>query len=286
MRADRTVYLNGDFRPAEDAKVSIFDRGLLFADAVYEVAGVIDGKLLDFDSHMSRLERSLQEMRIDPPMSPDEILVVMREMVSRNAVEEGLVYLQITRGSEGDREFVPTRKTTPTVFMFTQHKSAGETAEAETGIVLHSAPDIRWARRDIKTVGLMGSVFAKWAAKEAGAGEVLMHQDGYVTECGATSFYIVKNETVITRPLSNAILPGCTRKALLTLMQEKKADLEERLFTLEEVYAADEAFISGASTYICPVTRVDGREIGNGKRGKVTKALQETYLTFARKTAK
>ncbi len=281
----RTVYLNGDFLPADEAQVSIFDRGLLFADAIYEVAGVINGKLLDFASHMARMDRSLKEMRIPAPLSHEQVLAAMREMVRRNDIEEGLVYMQITRGSEGDRDFVPSREMTPTVFMFAQAKSDATRQENVDGVTMVSAPDIRWARRDIKTVGLMGSVFAKWIAKEAGADEVLMHQDGYVTEGGATSFYIVKDGTIITRPLSDAILHGCTRKAVLALVEQNDVALEERLFTLDEVYAADEAFITGASTYVCPVIRVDDVTLGGGQAGPVTRRMQEIYLAFAKADA-
>lgn len=281
----RTVYINGRFCAPEDATVSIFDRGLLFADAIYEVAGVIDGRLLDFASHMARLERSLGEMRMARPLSDDQILEVMRELVRLNGVTEGLVYMQITRGSEGDRDFLPAGTPTPTVFMFTQTKGDGERQDYEHGIAMQSAPDIRWRRRDIKTVGLMGSVFAKWTAKEAGAAEVLLVEDGYVTEGGATSFYIVKDGTLITRPLSEDILHGCTRKALLSLVAENAVAMAERLFTLAEALSADEAFITGASTYVCPVVRIDGRTLGDGKPGPVTRRLQEIYIDHARRDA-
>ncbi len=281
----RTVFINGRFCKPEEATVSIFDRGLLFADAIYEVAGVIDGKLLSFSTHMARLERSLGEMKMKRPMSDEEILATMREMVRLNEVKEGLVYMQITRGSDGDRDFLPKGGAEPTVFMFTQEKSAAETRENDEGIAIVSGPDIRWRRRDIKTVGLMGSVFAKMDAKEAGGAEVLMHEDGFVTECGCTSFYIVKDGTLITRPLSNDILPGCTRKSLLALVAENAVALEERKFTLDEARAADEAFITGASTYICPVTSIDGITLGDGKRGPVTKRLQEIYMDYARADA-
>lgn len=281
----RIVYINGRYCAPEDAQVSIFDRGLLFADAIYEVAGVIDGKLMDFQSHMQRLDRSLAEMAMAAPMNHDQIRQMMHELVARNGVDEGLVYMQITRGSDGDREFVPPAGMTPTVFAFTQQKPEEMRREFRDGIAMASAPDIRWARRDIKTVGLMGSVFAKTQAKAAGADEVLMHQDGYVTEGGATSFYLVANGTVITRPLSNAILPGCTRKALLELIGQGDIALEERLFTLAEALHAEEAFITGASTYVTPVVKIDGKHIGNGTPGPVTRRLQEIYLEVARRDA-
>ena len=281
----RTVYINGRYCAPEDATVSIFDRGLLFADAIYEVAGVINGKLLDFASHMQRLDRSLVEMRMPAPLTHDEILAVMRELVKRDQVEEGLVYMQISRGSTGDRDFLPPEGMKPTVFMFAQHKSDVTRQEFQNGIKMISAPDIRWGRRDIKTVGLMGSVFAKWTAKEAGGAEVLMHQDGYVTEGGATSFYIIKDNTIITRPLSNDILHGCTRKALLKILEDGDIGLDERLYTLDEAHSADEAFITGASTFVCPVVQIDDAVLGTGKPGPVTRRLQDIYMDFIHKDA-
>ncbi|MBX2870065.1 MAG: D-amino-acid transaminase [Acidiferrobacterales bacterium] len=282
---ERMVYINGGYCFESEAKVSIFDRGLLFADAIYEVAGVIDGKLMDFSAHMQRLDRSLAEMHMEIPYDHDGILEIMRSLVEKNQVEEGLVYMQFTRGSDGDREFLPSAKLSPTVFGFTQHKTEQEKKANITGIPIFSSPDIRWARRDIKSVGLMGSVLAKWQSKLQGGEEVLMHQDGFVTEGGATSFYIVKNHTIITRPISNDILHGCTRKALLELVQNSHVGLEERLFTLNESMQADEAFITGASTYVCPVTAIDGVQLGDGQVGAVTKEMQHLYLEMARKEA-
>ena len=280
----RIVYCNGSFCPEEEAKVSIFDRGLLFADSVYEVVGVIGGKLLDFHRHMDRLERSLGELSMTNPLSRDEILAIVRRLASENGVVEGLVYLQITRGA-ADRDFVWGDELTPTVFLFTQHKTDAETRQARTGIALKSVEDLRWARRDIKTVGLLAQVLAKRAAKAAGAQEALMVMDGMVTEGGATSAYIVKDGTLITRPLSTDILPGVTRSSLLDLVRENGLALDERPFTLEEAYAADEAFITGASTYVCPVVEIDGRRIGGGQPGPVVRHLQEIYLAHARATA-
>lgn len=279
----RSVYVNGRFCAPEEAQVSIFDRGLLFADAVYEVAGVLDGKLIDFDGHMRRLVRSLGEMQIEPPMTRDEILALMRELVSRNALDEGLVYLQITRGTE-ERDFVPGPDLTPTVFAFTQEKPRAENQEAITGISLKTVPDLRWARRDIKTVGLLAQVMAKRAAKQAGGDEALMVKDGFVTEGGATSAHIVKDGVLVTRPLSNDILAGVTRGAILALAAENVVTVEERLYTVEEAYGADEAFITGASTYVCPVVRIDDRTIGDGRPGPAARRLQEIYMDFVRRT--
>ena len=280
----RTVYLNGRYCPEDDAKVSIFDRGLLFADGVYEVAGVMGGKLVDYAGHMSRLDRSLRELDMKKPLDDDEFLAVHRELVKRNDISEGLVYLQVTRGA-ADRDFVFDDSLEPTVFLFTQVKPGPENHVANKGMTLKSVPDLRWARRDIKSVGLLAQVMAKRAAKAAGAHEALMIKDGYVSEGGSTTAYIVKDGTVITRPLSNDILPGITRAALLDLVKEKGVGLEERLFTLEEAYNADEAFVTSASSYVCPVIAIDGRKIGGGEPGPVVRRLRDIYLNNARATA-
>ena len=278
----RTVYLNGTYCPEDEAKVSIFDRGLLFADGVYEVVGVLDGKLMNFAAHMSRLDRSLGELRLPKPLSTDEILAVLRELVRLNGLDEGLIYMQITRGA-ADRDFVYGNGLSPTVFLFTQVKPVSENRANETGIALQSVPDIRWARRDIKSVALLAQVLAKQAAKEAGADEALMHQDGVVTEGGATSAYIVKDGAVITRPLSNTILPGVTRASLLELIKANPGlQLEERSFTLEEATSADEAFITGASTCVCPVIKIDGQPIGTSQPGPLVKQLQAIYMDKVR----
>lgn len=279
----RIVYLNGAFLPAEEAKVSIFDRGLLFADGVYEVVGVLEGKLLDFDRHMARLARSLGELSMENPLSRDELLEIHRRLVAENGVTEGLVYLQITRGA-ADRDFVWEEGMTPTVFLFTQEKPLMEDRETQTGIAMKSVEDLRWARRDIKSVGLLAQVLAKRAAKAAGAKEALMVMDGVVTEGGATSVFIVKDGKVITRPLSNLILPGVTRGALLELAEETDIEIEERPVTLAETYEADEAFITGASTF-WPVIEIDGKRIGGGQPGPVARRLRELYLKHARATA-
>ena len=282
---DRVIYLNGEFVAPEQARVSVFDRGLLFGDAVYEVAGVLGGKLVDFDHHMERLWASLDKLSIPCPLGRSELLALFREMVKRNQLHEGLVYLQITRG-EAERDHVYTRGMQPTVFGFTQATDASTSPLVARGIALKSEPDIRWARRDIKTVNLLGQVMAKQSAHDFGAEEALMiGSDGFVTECGATSFFMFRNKTLVTRPLSNDILPGVTRRALVALCASEQIALEERLFDIEEVYAAEEAFITGASTFVMPVTRVDERAIGGGVPGPATTAMRSIYLDFARSTA-
>jgi D-alanine transaminase len=281
----RFVYLNGLVMPADEAKVSVFDRGFLFADAIYEVCGVIDGKLIDFPGHMARLDRSLGEMGMTCLLDHDGILAVMRRLVAEEGVTEGLVYMQFTRGSTGDRDFLPSGREKMTIFGFAQAKSDAFRAEIENGIHMVSAPDIRWGRRDIKTVGLMGSVFAKMTARDGGGQEALLHEDGIVTEGAATSFFVIREGTLLTRPLSNAILHGCTRNALIALVAEHGLGVEERRFTLDEAKTADEAFITGASTYVCPVLSIDDATLGNGKPGPMTRRLQDIYVGLARTAA-
>ena len=280
----RTVYLNGNFIAPEQAQISIFDRSVLFGDAIYEVAGVLDGKLINFENHFNRMARSLKELSIPQPLDRDQILEIYRKLVSLNQLDEGLVYMQITRGA-AERDFTYAEDLTPTVFMFTQTKNPAEYNYVKTGVELKSVEDIRWARRDIKSVNLLGQVLAKQSAHKAGAYEALMiGPDGDITECGSTSFYIVSGDTIITRPLSNEILQGMTRKSLLALCEENQQQLIQRAVSLEEVYQADEAFITGASTYVLGVSKVDGREIGTGVPGKVTERFRQIYIDHARAT--
>ncbi|MFB3058840.1 MAG: D-amino-acid transaminase [Gammaproteobacteria bacterium] len=281
----RIVYLNGEYLPEDEAKISIFDRTVLFGDAIYEVAGVIDGKLIDFDSHMQRYRRSLAELDIPAPLDRDEILSAFRKLVELNQITEGLVYLQVTRG-EADRDFVWQGELKPTVFMFTQQKLSTDNDAANTGVRLHVVDDIRWARRDIKSVNLLGQVLAKKAASDAGAYEALMvDTDGYITECGATSFFIVTGELLLTRPVSNNILSGITRKALVALCNTHGIRLVETRFSLKEALQADEAFISGASSYVIPVVQIDEQKIGSGAPGPCFLKLREIYLEHARASA-
>jgi len=278
----RIVYLNGDYIPDHEAKISIFDRAVNFGDAIYDVAGVLDGKLIDFEHHMQRYFGSLEKMSIASPLTRDEILQAFRRLVEQNQLDEGLVYMQVTRGV-AERDFVWPDGIQPTVFMFTQAKQTTENEAAQSGISLASAPDIRWARRDIKSVNLLGQVLAKKAAHDAGADEALMiDTEGYVTECGSTSFFIVRDGEILTRPLNNDILPGVTRRAIVTLCATKELRLNQTRFTLEDALQADEAFISAASTYVLPVVKIDGHEIGTGKPGELTLRLREIYLDHVR----
>lgn len=277
----RIVFLNGSFLPIEEAKVPFMDRGFLFGDGVYEGVGVLDGRLIDNEAHLERLERSLREIRIPNPYTRAEWTRFEEELARRNGMTEGFIYFQITRGV-AERDFVFPDNATPTVAMFTQAKSIAKAPAAETGIAVITVPDLRWKRRDIKSISLLAQVLAKQAAKEAGAQEAWMVEDGFVTEGGSSSAFIVtKAGSIVVRPLSHAILPGITRKSLLQLAQETGIVLEERLFTVDEAYDAAEAFLTSASNFVLPVVRIDGRPVGNGRPGPLTKRLRELYLQMA-----
>ena len=284
----RIVYVNGQYVPEEDAKISIFDRGFLMADGVYEVTSVLDGKLIDFDGHAVRLERSLNELEMESPISKEALLQVHRELVSRNNVKEGMVYLQITRGAPEDRDFVfPDPETTaPTVVLFTQNKPGlAKSPAAEKGIKVISIDDIRWGRRDIKTVQLLYPSMGKMMAKKAGADDAWMVQDGHVTEGTSNNAYIVKGNQIITRGLSNDILHGITRAAVLRCAEEVQMDVIERPFSIAEAQEADEAFITSASTFVMPVVEIDSQALGGGKPGQVARRLREIYLEESLKQA-
>ena len=277
----RTVYVNGEYLPEEEATVSIFDRGFLMADGVYEVTSVLGGKLIDFEGHAARLTRSLGELDMAQPISHEELLAVHRELVARNGIENGLVYLQVTRGNPGDRDFVfPDPETTPgTVVMFTQSKpDLIDSPVAAKGIKVISVPDLRWARRDIKTVQLLYPSLGKMAAKKAGCDDAWLVEDGFVTEGTSNNAYIVKGGKIVTRNLSNDILHGITRAAVLRFAREAQMEVEERPFTIEEAKGADEAFITSASTFVYPVVEIDGASLGDGTPGPVAKRLREIYL--------
>ncbi len=284
----RTVYVNGEYVDEAEAKISIFDRGFLMADGVYEVTSVLDGKLIDFAGHAKRLQRSLDELQMNNPTSEDELLEIHRELVSKNGVENGLVYLQITRGSDGDRDFVfPDPETTkPSIVLFTQNKpNLANNPTAKDGIKVISIEDQRWARRDIKTVQLLYPSLGKMMAKAAGADDAWMIEDGFVTEGTSNNAYIVKDGKIVTRGLSNEILHGITRAAVLRFAAEAQMEVEERKFTIEEAMDADEAFFTSASAFVMPVVEIDGKAVGDGKVGSVAARLREIYLDEMRKLA-
>ncbi|NDV23776.1 D-amino-acid transaminase [Desulfovibrio sp. JC022] len=278
----RTVFVNGAYVPEEEAKVSVFDRGFLFADGIYEVTAVVDGKICEWEGHVARLERSLGEIGMAMPMSADELLEVHREIVKRNNLEEGAIYLQVTRGAT-DRDFVMPEGLEQTVVLFTQAKTL--TAE-KSGLRVISVPDIRWGRRDIKTVQLLAASLVKTEAKKKGKDDAWMVEDGFVTEGSSNNTYIVTKEgKIITRNLTNSILPGITRKSVLRLADEMKMEVEERPFTIEEAQHAVEAFMTAATSFVTPVIEVDGVQLGDGTPGLVTKRLSEVYIEESRKAS-
>jgi D-alanine transaminase len=284
----RTVYVNGDYLPEEDAKVSVFDRGFLMADGVYEVTSVLGGKLIDFAGHCARLARSLRELDMAAPVSDEELLAIHRELVARNDVTDGMVYLQVTRGAPGDRDFAfPDPATTPsTLVVFTQSKPGlADSPAAKTGMKVISIPDIRWGRRDIKTVQLLYPSMGKMMAKKAGCDDAWMVEDGLVTEGTSNNTYIVKGNRIITRHLSHEILHGITRAAVLRCAAEAQMEVEERPFTIEEAKAADEAFFTSASAFVMPVVEIDGVALGAGEPGPVARRLREIYLDEMRRHA-
>ncbi|TQM94747.1 D-amino-acid transaminase [Roseinatronobacter monicus] len=284
----RTVYVNGDYLPEGEAKISIFDRGFLMADGVYEVTTVIDSKLIDFDGHFTRLQRSLDELGIENPMDRETWLEVHRQLVAQNAVDQGMIYLQVTRGAPGDRDFVfPDPETTkPTVVLFTQSNPAlVDSPKAKKGIKVITIDDLRWGRRDIKTVQLLYPSMGKMMAIKQGADDAWMVQDGEITEGTSNNAYIIKDGRIITRALSNDILHGITRVAVLRFAQEAQMPVEERSFTVEEAKSADEAFVTSASTFVMPVVEIDGAKLGAGTPGPLALRLREIYIDESRKAA-
>lgn len=274
----RTVYLNGSWLAEADAKVSVFDRGFLFADAIYEVTGVIGGKLLEYAGHAARLQRSTAELGIACPLTEEELLEVHREIVRRNDLQEGLIYLQISRGA-ADRDFAFPENATPTLVLFTQAKSVLDNPKVKTGISVALVPDQRWARRDIKTVQLLYPSMAKMQAASVGADDAWLVEDGFVTEASAATAHIIsKDGTLITRGLSNAILHGITRHSVLDIARNAGLAVEERAFTPEEAKDAAEAFITSATNFVLPVTSIDGQAVGDGKPGPQTLKLRQLYI--------
>jgi D-alanine transaminase len=258
----RIVFVNGAFLPHQEATIPIMDRGFLFADGIYEVSAVLGGALVDHEAHLARLDRSLREIRIANPYDAAEWTRLCQELVRRNGLAEGLVYMQVTRGV-AERDFAFPQDARPTVIMFTQAKTISRSPQAETGIAVVTVPDLRWKRRDIKSVSLLPQVLAKQAAAEAGVAEAWMVEDGYITEgSSSTAFIITGDRRIMTRPLSHAVLPGITRKSVMRLAAEQGLMIDERLFTVGEAHAAAEAFLTSASMLVMPVVEIDGRPVG------------------------
>ena len=280
--AQRIAFVNGVYTTLAEAKISIMDRGFLFADGVYEVSAVLGGRLVDNDAHLARLQRSLSALQIPNPLSDADWIGIEQELVARNHLIEGVVYIEVTRGV-AEREFVYPRDLKPTVVVFTQEKTIVASPLVARGTKIVTAPDLRWARRDIKSVSLLAQVLAKQAAAEAGAAEVWMVEDSFVTEGGSsTAFFIGHDRRIVTRPLSAAILSGITRRAVMRLAASEQLVVEERAFTVAEAKAAAEVFYTSASNFVVPVVSIDGEPIGNGEPGPLTRQLSDIYVGFAR----
>ena len=277
----RIVYINGEYVPENEAKVSIMDRGYLFADGVYEVSAVINGKMVDNDRHLLRLERSLGELDMKSPLPVDEIEKIQIELIERNGLQEGIIYLQITRGV-AERDFLWPEDISPTLTMFTQEKKLLQPPLAGKGASIITVPDIRWQRRDIKSVALLAQAMAKHAARKAGADDAWMVDNGYVTEGTSTNAFIVTMDgTLVTRDLTNKILHGVTRRAVLRLAEEAQLPIEERPFKPEEAYDAVEAFATGSSFFVLPVVEIDGHVLSTRDPGPLTNRLRELYIEIA-----
>jgi D-alanine transaminase len=255
-------------------------------DRLRQVAAVLDGKLIDNASHLARLERSVGEIELALPVTVAEIEAIQRELVKRNHLVNGMVYLEVTRGADTGRDFAFPKNVKPTLVMFTSVKDIINAPSAKTGISVITVPDLRWTRRDIKSVALLAQVLAKQAAAIAGAGEAWMIEEGKVTEGGSSScFILTQDDVIVTRQNGSEILPGCTRKAVVALAEERQLRVEERAFTIEEALAAKEAFVTSATVFVQAVVSIDGKKVANGKPGPMTDRLREIYVEFAKQTA-
>lgn len=277
----RIVYIHGDFVPEEEARIGLFDRGFLFGDAVYEVTAVIAGRMIDNDLHLARLERSLGELGIALPLSRPDIEALQAELISRNHLTDGTVYLHVSRG-EADRDFLYPQDIVPKLVGFTQTKTLTGTKAQREGIAVDLADDPRWHRRDIKTAMLLGQVMAKQAARARGFDDVWLVEAGLVTEgASSTAHVITADGRILTRAASKATLPGCTQRALARLCEAEGLRIEERAFSPEEAQDAAEAFQTSASSLVMPVVKIGGRMIGDGRPGPMTRRLQSLYLEAA-----
>ena len=277
----RIVYANGSFVREDLANISIFDRGFLFADSIYEVTGVIDSKLVDNDKHLNRLRNSLKFMNIDLTITNNEIESIQKELIEKNDLDNGIIYLQISRGSE-DRDFLYSENIEPTMVMFTQRKNFFKDIKALKGIRVITQEDNRWKYKDIKTTSLLGSVLAKNQAKRKGADDSWYTKDGFVTEGAASNAFIVNKEKVIkTHPLSSDILPGTTRSTVFEIAKLLDLTVKEEPFSVDEAIDSKEAFITGAGTLVVPVIKINQSVIGDGQPGEITNAIREKYLSIA-----
>lgn len=282
----RTVYVNGEFIAEQDAKVSIFDRAFLFADSVYEVTSVLNGKLVDFDNHIKRLKKSMKELDFAPTINEEEFLSFHRKLVELNEIKEGIVYLQVSRGI-AERDFAfPDSKTELTVTAFTQKKDLIDNPSVHNGISIITVDDLRWKRCDIKTIQLLYPSMAKTEAMKQGADDAWMVQNGYVMEGSSNNAWIIKGKNIYTREADNLILKGITREAVINVAKLLKYKVIAKQFTVTEAENADEAFITSATTFVTGVVKINGSKLSSGKPGIFTKALREAYIKQALKYLK
>ena len=273
---NRIVFVNGIYTKEQEAVISIFDRGFIFGDGIYEVVPVVLGKLIDRDYFLERLERSLFELSIPWPCSEQDYIEMMETLIDKNTLQEGIVYSQVTRGP-ADRDFPFPETVKPGIVAFTSRMEILNNPDFETGIAVTTTPDIRWKRRDIKSINLLGQVLAKQDAVSQNSKEAWMVENGQITEGASSSAYIVKDNVLITRRLSNAILPGIRRRTILEIAERANIAIEERAFSVAEAKTADEALISSATTMVLGVTSIDGSLVGDGTPGPVTRKLKSLY---------
>jgi D-alanine transaminase len=276
----RIAYVNGRYVAQPDASVNIEDRGYQFGDGIYEVVHLYDGRFIDEDLHLARLERSLREIALPMPMPLASLRMVLREVARRNRVTEGLLYMQVTRGVARRDHAFPNKPIPPALVVTVKRIAPYPTNVDRWGAAAITMPDLRWARCDIKTVNLLPNCLARQAAREKGAIEAVLYDEatGMVTEGAATSFWIVDEAgTIRTRPLSDAILPGCTRAALMAELRDAGIAFEERAFSMAELRRAREAFITSATSFVKPITKIDGVPVGDGEVGSVVRKLFEIF---------
>ena len=280
------AYVNGDYEKIENAKVSIMDRGLLFADGVYEVAGVYNGVVIDNESHILRLQRSLNEVKLTLPIELDELLIVQKKLIEINKLKEGTLYFHVTRGISQTRDFEFPEYQSPSLIMFVHHKQIMDLPIDRLNAKVMTLPDLRWKRRDIKSIALLPQVLAKQVAHENNCNEVWMYEDGYITEGGSSNAFIIKDNKLISRKNNEKILSGTTRQAVLKLLELEGLSFDERPFTIEEAYSADEAFYTSASVFVMPVISIDDRVVNDGMPGNLTLKLRNLYENFAKTSIK
>jgi D-alanine transaminase len=277
----RQIYVNGEFKKEDEAKVSVFDRGLLFSDSLYEVTTVINGKLIDFNNHMKRLDRSMTELKFKKLLNHLDILIFHRKLIELNNLKEGMIYLQVTRGV-ADRSFdMPKDKIEPTVLAFTQEKKIIDSESAKNGIKVITLDDMRWKRCDIKTTQLLYASMAKTEATEKGFDDAWMLREGYVTEGSSSNAWIIKGKIIMTRQSDNLILSGITRNVIFKCAKDLGYEVMTKNITLQDAQSASEAFITSATACVMPVVKINTNQIGDGKPGKFVTALRAEYIKQA-----